>query len=128
MFERTKEYDGVIQQFVEPPGECNSTIRARWSVSGTNIEQSTSYMPLCSLQLAVPLRAATFDAKAGDSIIEPVRSSHVKQCITALVTSIVAAVRNTLPNMWSLFGLDLFFKMSAIDGAILFMSHTTPDL
>jgi hypothetical protein len=121
MFERTKEHDGVIQQFVEPPGDCNSTIRARWSVSAIIIEQSTSRMPLTSLQLAVPLRAATFDAKAGDSIIEPVRSSHVKQCITALVTSIVAAVRNTLPHVWSLFGLDLFFKMSASDGAILFM-------
>jgi uncharacterized C2H2 Zn-finger protein len=121
MFERTKEHDGIIQQFVEPPGDCNSTIRARWSVSAIIIEQSTSRAPLTSLQLAVPLRAATFDAKAGDSIIEPVRSSHVKQCITALVTSIVAAVRRTLPHVWSLFGLDLFFKMSASDGAVLFM-------
>jgi len=57
----------------------------------------------------------------GDSIIEPVRSSHIKQCINALVSSIVAAVRKTLPHAWSLFGLDLFFKMSANDGAILFM-------
>jgi hypothetical protein len=50
-----------------------------------------------------------------------VRSSHVKQCINALVSTIVAAVRKTLPHAWSLFGLDLFFKMSASDGAILFM-------
>ncbi len=121
MFERTKEHDGVIQQFVEPPGDSNSTIRARWSVSATTIEQSTSCVPLTSLQLAIPQRAATFDAKAADSIIEPVRSSHVKNCINALVSSIVAAVRNTLPNAWSLFGLDLFFKMSASDGAILFL-------
>jgi hypothetical protein len=121
MFERTKEHDGIIQQFVEPPGDSNSTIRARWSVSAIIIEQSTSRVPLTSLQLAVPLRAATFDAKPGDSVIEPVRSSHVKQCINALVSSIVAAVRKTLPHAWSLFGLDLFFKMSASDGAILFM-------
>jgi hypothetical protein len=121
MFERTKEHDGVIQQFIEPPGVSNSTIRARWSVSACIIEQSTSRVPLTSLQLAVPLRAATFDAKPGDSDIEPVRSSHVKQCINALVSSIVAAVRKTLPHAWSLFGLDLFFKMSASDGAILFL-------
>lgn len=121
MFERTKEHDGIIQQFIEPPGVSNSTIRARWSVSACIIEQSTSRVPLSSLQLAVPLRAATFDAKPGDSDIEPVRSSHVKQCINALVSSIVAAVRRTLPHAWSLFGLDLFFKMSAGDGAILFL-------
>jgi hypothetical protein len=89
MRSRRKPLSGILQQFIEPRGGYNSSIRAVWAPKLCLCERRDNVRRLWDTRFSVFERAVTFEGRPHNSVLTPVRGSALPRQVQGICESIV---------------------------------------
>jgi hypothetical protein len=112
LFSRDKLHNGVLQRWLDPQGDRNSTIRAMWSPMVTVLEKLVNKVPLYDRRYDAYERAATFEGAEFLCDVAPVRGSTLPGAVHQLATTIVEHVSGTSGDRVNISRFCLHLKLT----------------
>ena len=112
--------DGILQKFVDPKGDNNSTFRLTWSPKLCLFEKCTNIRKITDSKYDIYERAVTYDGEEFQTKTEPLKGSNLPDRIEKIGMSIANHVSNITLEKIKIVRMILNFKIDKKD-RILFL-------
>ena len=110
--------DGILQKFIEPKGEYNSTFRLTWSPKLSLYEKCTNIKKLDDYHYDIYERAVTYDGEEFQTKIEPLKGTYLPERFQKIAERIAEHVSNITLEKIKIVRMILNFKVDKKDRII----------
>ena len=110
--------DGILQKFVDPKGDNNSTFRLTWSPKLCLFEKCTNIRKITDSKYDIYERAVTYDGEEFQTKTEPLKGSNLPDRIEKIGMSIANHVSNITLEKIKIVRMILNFKIDKKDRII----------
>ena len=110
--------DGILQKFVDPKGDNNSTFRLTWSPKLCLFEKCTNIRKITDSKYDMYERAVTYDGEEFQTKTEPLKGSNLPDRIEKIGMSIANHVSNITLEKIKIVRMILNFKIDKKDRII----------
>ena len=112
---KIRHEDGILQKFVDPKGEYNTTYRLTWSPKLSLFEKCTNLKKLNDKHYDIYERVVTYDGEQFQTKIEPLKGSYLPERIQNMAIKIAEHVSNITLEKIKIVRMILNFKVDKKD-------------
>ena len=115
---KIRHEDGILQKFVDPKGEYNTTYRLTWSPKLSLFEKCTNLKKLNDKHYDIYERVVTYDGEQFQTKIEPLKGYNLPERIQDMAIKIAEHVSNITLEKIKIIRMILNFKVDKRDRII----------
>ena len=112
---KIRHEEGILQKFIDPKGEYNTTYRLIWSPKLSLFEKCTNLKKLNDKHYDIYERVVTYDGEQFQTKIEPLKGSHLPERIQNIAIKIAEHVSNITLEKIKIVRMILNFKVDKRD-------------
>jgi len=112
---KIRHEEGILQKFIDPKGEYNTTYRLTWSPKLSLFEKCTNLKKLNDKHYDIYERVVTYDGEQFQTKIEPLKGSHLPERIQNMAIRIAEHVSNITLEKIKIVRMILNFKVDKKD-------------